>query len=459
MREELVSQSPARQVPAAAAPIARAGARADAGVWSALLFAGVVATVLWAPLPFGSVEPWSLGLVKLAILLLAAVWAVGCAARGALVVSSSPLQLVLYAAAALAFLQAAPVWSGGPASVDPHATWQAGWTLLAFGLFFSLALAALDRKSRLRAAALAIFWFGFAVAVFAIIQSLSGTTSIYWLRETEINFFGPYGNKNHFAGLMELLIPLGLGMLITGAVPRERRLLTAFAALVMGVALVLSRSRAGLFSFGMELIFLGMLALAFASRRGVAAWKAVAGVVVLAACIGLGIVWLGADSVAESLSTIPDEALSEEDLSRNGLWRDTAALVRDHRMVGTGIGAYATAFTAYTRSSGNAAVHQAHNDYLQVLADAGVVGGVLAILFVVGLGRVGFSAIQRRDPVIGGIALGATTGCFGLLVHSFFDFNLQIPSNALAFLFTASLVVRSASIDAGSRHLAVRRQV
>lgn len=459
MREEAVSPVRAGQLPAAAGVAVRSGDRAEAGVWSPLLFVGVLATALWAPLAFGSVESWSMGLLKLAILLLAAVWAVGSAARGALVVSSSPLQLVPYAAAALAFLQAAPIWGGEPASVDPYATRRTGVTLLAFAAFFSLALAALDRRSRLRGAALALFWFGFALSLFAIIQSLSGTQSIYWIRETELSFFGPLGNKNHFAGLMELLIPLGLGMLITGAIPRERRLLTAFAALVMGMALVLSRSRGGLFSFGMELIFLGMLSLAVASRRGLARWKAFAGVVALAACIGLGIVWLGSDSVAESLAKLPDEALSERDLSRNGIWRDTVALVDDHLALGTGIGAYGTAFTRYTRSSGNAAVLQAHNDYLQVLADAGVVGAVLAILFVAGLCRAGFSGIQRKDPVMGGVALGAATGCFGLLVHSFFDFNMQIPSNALVFLVVASLVVRAASTDAGARHLAVRRQV
>ena len=55
-------------------------------------------------------------------------------------------------------------------------------------------------------------------------------------------------------------------------------------------------------------------------------------------------------------------------------------------------------------------------------------------------------AIRRRDPVMKGIALGASAGCFGLLVHSFVDFNMQIPSNALAFLFATALVVRAGRV-------------
>jgi O-antigen ligase len=432
----------------------------DLGRWSAVLYAGVLATVLWAPIPFGSVEPWAVGLLRLAALGLAVAWAFACASRGVLVVGTSPLQLVLYAAAALAFLQSLPL-GGPPISADPFLSRQAAVTLLAFAGIFSVALVALDSRERLERAALALFVAGFALSVFAILQSLSGTTKIYWIRETSAQgFFGPFPNRNHFAGLMEVLLPMGLGPLAAGAVPKERRLLVAFGGLVIAVALVLSGSRGGLLSVAAELVALGLLAVVSAPRRGgLRARTAVAGAaggLALAVVVALGVVWVGSDTVASSLADIPDAVASESPISRNVIWRDTLALVRDHPLVGAGVGAYETAFGSYTKSTGSARILHAHSDYLQVLADAGAAGAVLAILFAVALGYHAARGVRRTDSATRGVALGAACGCIGLLIHSFVDFNMQIPSNGLAFLFASALVARGSAVGGGSADLVPR---
>jgi O-antigen ligase len=428
------------------------------GAWSGALFLGALGLVLWAPIPFGSVEPWALGILRVAAFCLAAVWAIACAARGRLVVERSPLQLVLYAAAAFALLQSL---GATPISADPAASRDAALTLLAFGLFFSVALVALDRRSRLALAANAVFWLGFLLAVVAILQALSGATSIYWMRETSVDFYGGFANKNHFAGLMELFLPAGLGLLAAGAIPRERRVLVLFAAAIICLSIVLSRSRGGVLSLFGELAFLALAAFATRPRRhgagGRAAAASLAGALALGACVVAGLFWIGREAVARSVADLPETISSTSAISRGVIWRDTLALVADHPLLGTGIGAYATAFGAYTRSGGTIAVHQAHNDYLQVVADAGAVGAVLAILFAVGLGLYGISSIRRQDTILRGVALGATSGCVGLLIHSFVDFNLQIPSNALAFLFTSALVVRAASTGDRAEMRAIAR--
>jgi O-antigen ligase len=432
------------------------------GRWSGILFAGVLAAGLWAPIPFGSIEPWAVGLLRLAALGLVVVWALACASRGVLVIGKSPLQVILYAAAALAFAQSLPV-AGAPVSVDPFLSRQSATTLLAFAAIFSIALVALDSRERLERAALALFIAGFVLSVFAILQSLSGTTKIYWIRETTAQgFFGPYPNKNHFAGLMEVLLPMGLGPLAAGAVPRERRLLVAFGGLVIATALVLSRSRGGLFSVAAELVALVLLAVVSAPARGGsrvrAATVGAAGGLALIVAVALGVFWVGSDAVANSLADIPDAVASESPISRNVIWRDTFALVRDHPVLGTGIGAYETAFGAYTQSTGYARIQHAHSDYLQVLADAGAAGAVLAILFAVTLGIYVTRGVRRTDSVTRGVALGAACGCIGLLIHSFVDFNMQIPSNGLAFLFAAALAARASAVDSRSADL-VRREV
>ena len=142
-----------------------------------------------------------------------------------------------------------------------------------------------------------------------------------------------------------------------------------------------------------------------------------------------------------------DTAVSDGAISRNAIWSDTLILVKSHPMVGTGIGAFGTAFASVTRSSGAAVVLHAHSDALQIVADAGAIGAGLAILFVAGLGFSARKGSRAEDPVLRGVALGAAAGCFGLFVHSWVDFNLQIPSNALAALFVAALMIRASGID------------
>ena len=114
-------------------------------------------------------------------------------------------------------------------------------------------------------------------------------------------------------------------------------------------------------------------------------------------------------------------------------------MVKQHPVAGVGLGAYQVAFTQYDLSSGTQRVEQSHNDYLQFLADAGVVGGVLAVLFLVILVLRGLKATGTEDLHRRAIAIGALTGCFGIVVHSLVDFNLQVTSNAQMFLALAAL--------------------
>jgi O-antigen ligase len=104
------------------------------------------------------------------------------------------------------------------------------------------------------------------------------------------------------------------------------------------------------------------------------------------------------------------------------------------------MGAFQTAYPIYSKSDGALQVEQAHNDYLQVLADFGVAGLAAAAWFIVSIGRAFKYGIRSRDRMLAGLALGGGAGIFAMLVHSLFDFNLQIPSNALLFLLLAAVV-------------------
>ena len=98
--------------------------------------------------------------------------------------------------------------------------------------------------------------------------------------------------------------------------------------------------------------------------------------------------------------------------------------------------------------SGTQRVEQSHNDYLQILADAGIIGGVIALAFLVLLLLRGLQAVSTSDRQRRAIRLGALTGCFAIVVHSFVDFNLQITANAQLFLALAALATPSHDKDA-----------
>jgi O-antigen ligase len=100
---------------------------------------------------------------------------------------------------------------------------------------------------------------------------------------------------------------------------------------------------------------------------------------------------------------------------------------------------------------------QSHNDYLQILADAGILGAIIALLFIFLVARDTLRASRHHNPAMAATALGAASGLFALMVHSLFDFNLQIPSNALLFLVLTSVVSRIAA-DAKKGDQAVPRQ-
>ena len=107
---------------------------------------------------------------------------------------------------------------------------------------------------------------------------------------------------------------------------------------------------------------------------------------------------------------------------------------------GAGFGAFGAAYTRFDTLSGLARVEQAHNDYLQVLADAGIPGLLLGLVFLFLLFRYGWRARKIENVFRRGIALGAFAGCFAVLVHSIFDFVLHVTAVALMFLTLLALL-------------------
>jgi O-antigen ligase len=295
--------------------------------------------------------------------------------------------------------------------------------------------------------------FGAVMGVFGLVQYFSGSPNVYWVRHAEATPFGPFFNRDHFAGYMGLFIPLPVALIATRHVRGEKRMVYGIAAMFMGVAAVFTLSRGGMISIFAEMIFIA--AMTFRRHRSMTDARGhgkariatgVAAVAAILAAIVTGVIWIGAEPVINRIATGDPNS---SDLSktqtfysvRGEIWENTWTMIRRNPLTGVGLGAYETAYPIYARENGTQGVTaEAHNDYLEILAVAGVIGGMLALWFLWELFRAIARGVLSPDPLTAAIALGGGAGLFGLLVHSLFDFNLHLPSHAMVFLLLSVVI-------------------
>ena len=421
--------------PAPPAPSRAATAELPHTVWSRFIILMLCLAVVTTTLAFGTVHSWALAVFALSAGVVLALWMLDAWRTRVLRVSKNFLQLPLVGLFAVGLVQLLPLGGaqdlGGaaparPLSFDPYAT-------------------------RL------VVVFGFLLGVYGLMQHFLNPTTIFWIRQPPQALpFGPYINRHHFAGYMELTLAMPLGLMFAGAVERDRVLLYAFASAMMAIALVMTNSRGGILSMVCEILFLAALA-ATARRRGrreevedaggrvrAAALRVGLGFAMIVA-VFIGVLYFGGE---DALSRLVGTANADDPTTgRAHFWQGTVGIIKDHPVLGAGLGAFGAVYPRYDTAGGTYRLEQAHNDYLQILSDAGVVGALLGLAFLVVLFRQGVRRIQSHDRFRRGVALGALAGCAGVLVHSFFDFTLHTTANALLFLVLAALATVNGRVE------------
>ena len=143
---------------------------------------------------------------------------------------------------------------------------------------------------------------------------------------------------------------------------------------------------------------------------------------------------------------------------RAHFWNVTLDVIKHHPFIGSGLGSFGVIYTRYDYGNGMYRLEQAHNDYLQILADAGIIGALLGAGFIIILFSKAFARRNTDDKFRRGIATGALAGCFAVLVHSAFDFTLHTTSNALLFLVLAAMATLDRRVDETGGHRRRRRR-
>ena len=391
---------------------------------------GIAALVGCLVLAFGGVQPAGEAAMEIGAAILLALW--GFAAVRARCIESrrNPVYWPLLGLGAIAVAQH---WFG--LTIYPYATkvellkWGAALLLL---FLFTEALRTANQAER-------FVWFlvvlSFGVSLFAIVQHFTFNGKLYWWFPLPEGAgpFGPFVDRNHFAGFIELTAPLGLALVARTAGQRDMLLLLGLFTVVPIGALFLSASRGGIISFLFEAVLLLFLLRARPRRRNL---------LLAAAAVGLGAAafaaWLGWNESLERFSELTSTNVSRD--RRISMYRDTWKVFEHSPWTGTGLGTLVVAYPRYESYYDGRIVDHAHNDYLELLAETGIAGGLCGLAFVLVLIRRGLHNLAHAGAgPLGPVRAGALAGCGGILLHSFVDFNLHIPSNALLFLLLATL--------------------
>src|SRR5579859_612761 len=391
---------------------------------------GLCTVLVLAVAAHGSVEDWALAALEIAAGALFFLWAFYSFRIPDQPIFVSPLLPPLLALIVLVIVQLL-----FRRTVSAFDTWSDLRVLIALALLLFVFTQAFRTVEDWRRFLWFMMSFGFLVAIFGILQHLTFNGKLYWFREMHYGGipFGPYVNRNHFAGFAELVIPVALVPLVLGKVRRERWFAVGLLALLPLGALLLSASRGGMLSFAAEI---GLLTLLMVLRRS-GGKHVLAGTAVLLIAFML-VSWLGVRQILERFSSM--QSLEVTSGKRASMRGDTWHIFRDHPWMGTGLGTLQIVFPPYETLYDAKIVNHSHNDYLEALAETGILGGACCAWF---LGALFFCSLRRlllQDKSFSAaLHLSGLVACSGFLVHSLVDFNLHIPGNALLFFLMANL--------------------
>ena len=441
------------------------------------LFMGLAILLIWLPVPLGSNRAWAWATMEVGAFALLAAWLIAWAfgrvqpsevvgkswpawaalgvwlALQALHLLPLPPGLLSILSPASAKLHALALDAGAPLqwqtlSIDPQASRVALLKTLAYSAVFFLVVALCNRRSRVVLLAQVLVYAAVVLSAYGVLLHLGGVIQDWFgtrIRHVDMAS-ATYVNRNHFAGYLEMSLSLGIGLLIAGLSDRSAdswkkfirqtldwilspKMVLRLALCVLVIALTTTHSRMGNGAFFASLVIAGVIGIAlsrYATRNTV---------FLLASLIVIDLVVVGSWFGVEKLVKRVQETTIEQVQAREEPPEAAMNLIRDYPVFGAGPGSFYLAFAPYRTEKITAFFEHAHNDYIQVAAENGVLGFLAIGAFVIlSLGAALRAQWERRDPLMRGISFACIMGVTSILIHSWVDFNLQIPANAALFM-------------------------
>ena len=416
-----------------------------------VLLAGACGVLLLGPMAFGAVEPWSIFGLEACAMALLVLWAFRQWTTRELQFSDNALYRPMAAFFALLLVQ----WVVGTTAYR-QATFAHLLLYAAYGMLVFVVTQTLRRSSQFELLANSLTVYGAVVASFAVLQGLAPNGKLYWLLHSEQGgaIYGPYVNHNHYAGLMEMLTPFPLVLAASRFTNGGRKIVVAAVAALMAGSIFLSDSRGGMVAFVAQVVVLGVVLLG--KREG--GWKNTLMLGGFLAMVIIVLLWMGSNELTQRMISIHSEA--REEISgglRMTIDRDCLRMFVKKPILGWGLGTFPIVYPEFRTFYTTFFVNEAHNDYLQLLVETGLAGFSIAIWFLVLLVRRATRKLENwTGTATGTLTVAALLGCVGILVHSFLDFNLQIPANAALFYVLCGMAA-SAPLQESQRRRMSRR--
>lgn len=448
---------------------------------------GVTFLLIFAPLAIGGVEDWASSIIEITSFALIAACLLKRALTGFSLGSFTPhlkallvlsMLLLLIPVVQLIPLPLSVVSALSPRTVKmystfmdkggafpallslyPDATYGELLKLLSYiGVFFVI-IAEYRTKEKIWRCMRVIVYLGAFIAVFAVVQKILWNGRLYWIYPIRSGvwsstdyIWGPYINHNHFAGYMEMAIPLGFGLIIHRLskmnVPRhigfERRLAyvsesgelgkivkLAFATALMSATLFISLSRGGMVGF---FAAVSVFVLMTRTRRSL---KDKTGLFLWIGLLAVAVVFIASMGAIEARFRAVSNLGKTQ---RAEVWTDSVKMVKDFPALGTGFGTFKAVYPIYQTRSPRFAFEHAENDYVEALTDLGITGfGLIMAMLGVFVHAV-ISRWRRSRAMFAKCAgAGAVASVAAMASHGFTDFNMRIPANALLLSVIAGL--------------------
>ena len=319
------------------------------------------------------------------------------------------------------------------------------------GVFY-LVVNNFDRWMSFRLVKLVII-MGTIMSLFGLAQYFCGLEHSWW--KPDIFLASTYVNHNHFAGYLELAIPLAIGMVLAQKQAKLRsnqgnkiliKVGLVAALIIMFIAFVFSQSRGAWACLAISLIVMNIVLV----RKKVLKKESL---LVFLLLLTLGIVYIssGYDAVARRLGSV--EEINQESFfaGRLKIWQGSTRMIGDNSLYGSGIGTFVWGFPPYRPQTLQIRAHYAHNDYLQMMAEMGLLALPLMLWMIWVVVAAGFRwqdreglKKKRRLGLTEGVVLGSAVGILSLSLHGLIDFNFHIPANMLVVACLAGIIIRRA---------------
>lgn len=464
--------------------------RVGAVRYEKLLFYAFLMLVMLAPVPVGSNRPWAWSLLQAGLFVILAMWLllwvggkgkVSPVFRAAwpahvaflawlalLVLQQFPLPPALVAwisppvhAAHELARQIAPAQGGMTLSLDAFATRSMLFRSMGYYCAFLLALLLIVNRERARTLAVALVLSALVLSVYGVLMHLAAVTHNWF--GTTIEHGGSasatYPNRNHFAGWLVMCLSLGIGLLLADLKDRRyeswrqflkamlelvfsRKIQLRLALCILVIALTTTHSRMGNTAFFASLIIAGVIGLILSRHapRGT--------VLLLSSLLVIDLLIVGSWFGVEKLAQRIEATTTQEFQARQDPSEFVFSQINDYPLFGSGAGTFYVVFPIYRGPGVETFFDYAHNDFAQLAAETGWIGfSILGLLVLMSAGVALRAQWVRRDPLMRGMSFASFMGVLALMIHSWVDFNLQIPANAQLFTVLLALAWISLFLD------------